>query len=600
VTDRYPAPRPTSEPDGGSRAVAFLRRLGCLCPGSADASDELDRALSFLGWSIPADAVVEAGYGAGLVAAVAVVPLVAFVPASFRIAAVPGLVAVCLGTIHTVHRGPVALAAVRRTNALGEAPGIVARTVLRMRITPTVESATAFGARSGRGPLSASLARHVDRAAGTPRSGLSGFADEWEEWFPALQRSAGLVVAAAEAPAGERARTLDRALTAVLDGTRDRMADFAGTVRGPAMALYAFGVLLPLALIAVLPAARAAGVPVSLPVVVVAYDLFLPAIVTATTVWLLVRRPVAFPPPDVDRTHPDVSGGRLGPVLVGVGVAAAAVVCLSLAMPAWTAPVGAIGGGLGAGLVARYRPIAAVRSRVRAVESGLSDALYLVGRRVAEGEAVETAVERAAEELPGETGEILGEASAVGRRLQVDVRESFLGEHGALADVPSPRIRGAAELLSAAADEGRPAGPAVVAMADHLDELESVEQAARRELSRVTGTLQSTAAVFGPLVAGATVALSRGVAVELPSAGVATGSNPALGATGTAGSAMSPAALGTAVGAYVLFLAAVLTVLSVGLERGLDPALVGYRLGRTLCSATAVFLSTVFLVGQLV
>ena len=73
---------------------------------------------------------------------------------------------------------------------------------------------------------------------------------------------------AATTGAGERARTLDRAMDAVLDGTRDRMAAFADDVQGPATAVYAFGVLLPLALVSVLPAARAAGLPATLPAVV--------------------------------------------------------------------------------------------------------------------------------------------------------------------------------------------------------------------------------------------------------------------------------------------------------------------------------------------
>jgi Flp pilus assembly protein TadB len=566
---------------------AFLARW---YPGSASGSDDLRRSLSFLGWPVEARTVVEAGYVAGGLAVALSTPLALVAPPPYRPAALPVTLVVGLGAVHAVHRMPVALATLRRTTALGEAPGVVARAVLRMRIAPTVESAAAFAAASGEGPLADSLDRHVDRAAGTPRSGLSGFAEEWAEWFPALRRSAGLVVAAADAPAGERGRTLDRALTAVLDGTRERMAEFAGTVRAPATALYAFGVLLPLALVAVLPAARVAGVPVSVELLALVYDGLLPAVVLGASAWLLVRRPVAFPPPAVDRTHPAVPSRRWPAACLGLCAGAVALAGLPAIAPDWVGPVGAVGIGVGVALVALYRPVAAVRRRVRAVESGLSDALYLVGRRIAEGEAVETAIERAATELSGETGETFGAAAAVGRRLRVDVEASFLGEYGALDDVPSPRARGTAALLSAAADEGRPAGSAVVAMADHLAELEAVEAEARRELARVTGTLRQTAAVFAPLVAGATVSLAGGIDLG----GTAEGSLG--GATGT----VPTAALGTAIGVYVLFLAAALTVLATGLERGLDPALVGYRLGRALLSAVAVFVGAVVAVGALV
>lgn len=578
-------------PDGPPVPARVVDALAGLYPASPSPGADLRRSLSFLGWAVDAESVVAAGYVAGAVAGVLAAPLALAVPPSYRFGVLPAAAAVGAGTTHCVHRLPVAAAAVVRTTALGEAPGVVARAVLRMRIVPTVESAATFAADSGRGPLAASLRRHVDRAAGAPRSGFAAFGDEWAEWFPALRRATGLVVAAADAPAGRRGRTLDRAMDAVLDGTRERMAAFADRVRGPATALYAFGVLLPLALVAVMPAARVAGLPVSLPLLVLVYDLALPGVVLAVGASLLVRRPVAFPPPPVGRDHPDVPTRRWPALVVGAGVGAGALVALPAVVPRWSVPFGAAGFGAGVALVGLYRPVAAVRRRVRAVESGLPDALYLVGRRIAEGEAVESALERAAGELHGETGAVLSEAVAVGDRLRVDVGDALLGEYGALADVPSPRARGTAALLGVAAREGRPAGTAVVAMAEHLGDLEALEREARSELAQVTGTLRATGAVFAPLVAGATVALSEGIPVGTSGAGASLGA-------GTTGIAVP--ALGACVGCYVVFLAVALTALSTGLERGFDPALVGHRVGRALLSATAVFLGTVVAVGAVV
>ncbi len=572
---------------------AAIGRLAGAWPLSVDGEwPELERALAFLGWDADTETVVAAGYAAGVgvslvAAAVAVVLAPAWVP-----------VGVALGvmTAHAVRRGPVGVARVRRTAALGEAPGVVVRAVLRMRIEPTVESAAAFAARTGRGRLATSLSDHVRRSRATPRSGLSTFADEWAAWFPALRRATGLVVAAADAPPGDRDDTLDRATATVLDGARDRMAAFADDVRAPATALYAFGVLLPLALVAVLPAARVAGVGLSLGPLVVVYDLLLPAVVLAAGAWLLVRRPVAFPPPSVGRSHPSVPSRRWPAVGLAVSLAAGSLLAVPRVLPAWTAPVAAVGLGAGGGLVWYYRPVVAVQRRVRSVEEGLPDALHLIGRRVAEGEAVETAVERTATELSDETGRVLGRAARTGRRLRVDLRAALLGPDGALAEVPSPRARGAAALLSVAAEEGEPAGRAVMLLGDHLDDLESVEREGRRELARVTGTLRHTAAVFGPLVAGATMALAAGLDAL---GGLSQAGSAAADATATA-EPLPVAGLGVAVGVYVLFLAAALTALSTGLERGLDGALVGHRVGWALLSATAVYLVAFRATGLLV
>jgi hypothetical protein len=140
--------------------------------------------------------------------------------------------------------------------------------------------------------------------------------------------------------------------------------------------------------------------------------------------------------------------------------------------------------------------------------------------------------------------------------------------------VPSGRARGVARLLGTATREGPPAGRALVETADHLDDLRRVEREARRDLAQVTSTLGNTAAFFGPLVGGATVALADAVGT----AGALEG-----GAPETAG-------LGLAVGAYVLLLAVLLTALSTGLARGLDRATVGYRTGAALLAAAATYL----------
>lgn len=605
MTPPRPGVRADPDADGPVRrpVARAIRALATVSPPvDPDPSGELVRALSYVDAGVDARAVVRGGYGAALVgglAAALIASLLAASPAAIPLAGA----AAALSFAHVVHRGPVVLAHARRTRALGAATGLVGRAVLRARIEPAPERAARFAARTGDGPLARSLGAHVRAAAGTPDSGLGRFADEWAPWFPSVERATALLAASADAPADERGRTLDRALDAVVEGTHDRMAAFASTVRAPATAVYAFGVLLPLALVGVLPAARAAGVRVTLPAFVLVYDLLLPLALLGAGGWLLLRRPVAFPPPEIGSDHPATAGRGRRAAAAGV---AAAVGGWALAPPLlapWTAPVAAAGFGSGCALVVRYRPVAAVRRRVRAVEEGLPDALAILGRRVAEGESAEAALARTAEAAPGETGAVFADAARVQRTLRVGVREAFLGERGALSDLPSRRTSGAAALLALAASEGRPAGRVVVELADQLAALRRIEREARRELASVTDTLANTAAAFGPLVAGATVALAdrmggNAVAGTGVRASAASGASaPTVGAAGPATDALATADLGLAVGAYVLWLAATLTALSVGLARGFDRALVGYRVGLALLSATAVYLGTAATAG---
>jgi VIT1/CCC1 family predicted Fe2+/Mn2+ transporter len=402
---------------------------------------------------------------------------------------------------------------------------------------------------------------------------LNSFADTWRERFPALHRSITLVEAAAAAPPEERDRTLDRSMDAILDGTRDRATDAADSLRGPSTAVYAFGVLLPLALVSVLPAAGAAGLEATLSVIVVLYDVLLPAGLVCVGGWLLAKRPVAFPPTAAgeDATRLFFSGA-VAAVAGGIGWSTA-----SLVFAPWTPPLAALGFGIGGGLFVRYRPVVLVRERTDELEEALPDALYLVGRRVADGIAVERAVADAAAELEGVAGETFEAAARRQRQLRVGIETAFVGDHGALEAIPSQRAESAARLLGMAAGAGPPAGRALIETADHLDELQRVEREARRSLGRVTSTLSNTAAFFGPLVGGATVALADSV-----------GTTEALD-----GSTPETAGLGLAIGVYVLLLSVILTSIATGLQRGLDRATVGYRVGAALCTATVTYLVAV-------
>lgn len=565
-----------------ARVDSAVETLAAITPWTPGHDTELERAVAFLDTSHDAETLVRAGDGVGVLATFGVW-LAVFAVVGAPWVAVAAALVVGFGVSALARNSPHLLATARRTRALGSAPELVSSAVLRMRLTPTTETAAAFAAATGDGRLARSLAGHVRRARGTGRSGLSAFADEWAEWFPALRRALTLVESAGAARAEERERALDSALAVTLDGTRETMAEFAAGIQGPATALYAFGVMLPLALVALLPTAGTVGLSVPLAGVVIVYDVLLPVALLGASAWLLARRPVAFPPAPIGRSHPAVPDRRWPAPLAGLATGAVGWLVVTRIAPQWTAAVTAPAVGLGVALVVAYRPMAAVRERVDAVEAGLPDALYLVGREVSRGRSVEVALDDAVELLDGATGEVLADAVRQQCQVRAGVRESLVGEHGALATVPSERAHSTAELLAVAASEGRPAGPAIVSMADHLDDLREVERTVKRDLERVTSTLANTAAAFGPLVGGATVTLAR----QMSSDGPLT-------------AAVSPAALGVAVGAYVMVLAVVLTVLATGLRHGLDRSLVGYRVGRALCLAGCVFVAGLVVTSALV
>ena len=566
--------------DGAGTAVASA--LATAYPGTAEVPDEYHRACRLLSLSTPPETVLTASYGVAVASALLAVVVVSVMRGPVATALGLGVLALSLSVAALGRYGVPFAAEAKRIRTLGAAPSLVTTLVLGATLWPSAERAAAFAGRAGTGQLAAGLERHRQRAAGTPRSGLGAFASAWGDRFPALERAVGLVESATAAPAEERPEILGRARKRILDGTRDEMAAFASSLRGPATGVYAFGVLLPLAMASLLPAAAAAGVPVTAPVLVGSYGIALPTALLVACCWLLGRRPVAFPPATIPRSHPDVPATALPSVAAGVVAGTGGWLLADAFVAAWAAPVGALGAGVGSALVVHYRPVAEVRDHVTAVEAGLPDALSAVGRRLDRGQSVEAALVEAAAETPPPTSAVIEAAVARQERLGASVEGAFLGPGGALADVPSRRARRVAVLLDTAATIGPPAGEAVTTMGEHVAALQAIERETRRDLSQVIETLSNTAALFGPLVGGATVALAGSMG------------------GGERFAAVPDTLLGPVVGWYVLVLAVLLTALSTGLHRGLDRALVGYRVGLALLSATATFLAAVVATGLLV
>jgi len=594
-----------------------------------DPDEELRRACAFLDRSLDAEEITTAAASASallgactfavaltwIVRSGAISPSLA-APFASGVAATVGWTA-----FSAVRRVPVLAAAVARTRAVGDAATVASALALSLRLAPVPERAARFAATAGTGPLHRSLHEHADNAAvtGVSDGGLSAFAAEWSEWFPALDRSVALLLAAVDAEAGdERTRLLERAVAAVEDDLRERTASFAGDLRAPVTGLYAFGVLLPLALVGTLPAAIAAGVDVPPRAFVVTYDLVLPAAVAIAAGRLLLRRPVATPIPRIDATHPGVPEGRGTALLAAAPAAAAGWFVAPLVAGGWASPVLAVGCGLGVGLCVHLHPRREIRRSIDERDRGLSDALALLGRRVADGESVEGALPAVAASLSGPTADALAEASRRRSALGVPVENALAGDGAPFGPARGSggRAAGAVTAIATAATEGRPAGDALVTHADRLQALASAERAARRELATVTGTLRDTAALFGPLVGGATVALAGRLDDIGGLGGSGTGGlHPGTGAVGStvggaghtaadavAGEAasLSPSLVGPVVGVYVLSLAATLTVLATGLECGLDRTVVGYRVGIALVTASGSFVAGHAAVAMLV
>ena len=466
--------------------------------------------------------------------------------------------------------GPAMVGRYRRRQAIGAAPALVAFVIVHLELRPSLEAALDRVADALHGQLARSLATHRI-AEPTGRRALEAFASEWADLDPSLRRSATLLRAATDIPDQERGAVLERALEIVLDGSRDRVARFGAAIRGPAMGIYAFGVMLPLALVGMLPVVASTGGAVPMVILVGLYDVLVPLGLLVASGWLAAKRPavatqevspvVFAAAPEFRRTVP-----------VGAGVAAVASVGAWLFVPGWAVPIVAAGTGVGAGLLYHLGPVRDRQSTLGSLDAGLPDALAIVGRRIADGQPVERTLGTVADRLSGPTGRLFQRADRRCDRLGTTVAGAFFGPMGALPSDASTRAGTTLELVAIAGDHGAPAGDTLQSVGQYLETLEQVEREARRELGQTTSTLRQTATLFAPAIAGATVAMATGMdAAEAP------------------GQAVDVSILGTVIGVYVVLLAVILPSLSVVLERGLDPVRMGYRSGTALVSTGVVY-----------
>ncbi|WP_435098256.1 type II secretion system F family protein [Halarchaeum sp. P4] len=546
-----------------ARVDDALVRLSRAVPDwSVPAPDDTADALEALGWHTSAADLARLAALCGLLAVVAfplltVLPLVGLVLVTYAVAAG-----------YVLLRVPDLALALHESRVVGAGPGFVARLALRVRFEPSAEAAARFAARTGDGPLADALAYRIRATAGTPDTALDAVADDLSN--PGLQRAVALVRAAVETPVADRGRVLDRALAAAHDATERHVREGIRAVRGPVNAVYAFGVILPLALVGLVPVAPAAGVTLPLGVVAVLYDVVLPLALLAAAVWVLANRPAVFP---AGRADQSVTPDYRRAAMFGLGAAVLAGIGAVVLDVAWALPVVVLCCGLGVTLAEASRAAVAVDDHAEAVSAGLPDATAVVGRRLAGGAPLETAVAAAGETIPGPTGELFAAADRTRRALGRPLDDAFFGRHGVVGPEHGSRVHGTLRLALDAATGGRAGGRVLSEVADGLDGVQRLEADARADLADLADTLVRTGGLFAPVIAGVTVTLAGNVGTL----------------DGSGGSALPVASLGLVVGGYVAWSAVVLTALGVCLDGGVRRAQLAYRVGTSLATAGACY-----------
>ena len=516
-----------------------------------------------------------------------------------------------------------------KIHTLGDIPEIQSYIVMSMKLVPNMERAIIFAADNSLRPLAKDLKKliwdiHI-RVYSNIDEALIEFADRWGKNSEYFKRSLHLVKSSTSEPdEAQRIMTLNKSLDIVLEGTKTMMDAFAAKLKTPTYVLYSIFILIPLALVALIPAVSIVGVRVDTVTLVIIYDIALPIFTLFYSEYILLQRPATFSPPNVSAGHPELSniGSTRKNIIIVTLIAGATIGSSGYLLLNYYNPFNIISTEAMAGLVLPtfpivwaitamitiyclgvYKPYKKIRDDIKQIENEFADAMFILGRRISEGRSAEEAFMHTSGTMKGSK---IGEAFADIAKNLSSMRTTLHGaifneEYGAFKDIYSDRVHTIMKLLTRSVHRSHEAaGMAIIKLADHLKELQDVETNIKRSLYDVTSTMGSTAVIFAPLIAGVTLALSEVIQKILLNISKESRNLPDEYNIGDfmneAGTGMtqsvSPDIFLLVVGIYMILLVIILTRFAGGIEYGDDKPQFMYDLGQRLPVSIMVFTVT--------
>jgi hypothetical protein len=552
------------------------------------------------------------------------------------------LVAVPLVVMNLCANYPKTHSKYLQIHSLGDIPEILSYLVMYLKLVPNLENSVKFAATESSTILASDLRKLVWDVEIRVYHGIDdaiiSFAEQWGRWSEYFKRSLHLIRSSIqERDEASRIITLDRALDVSLEGTKETMNVFANRLHQPTVILYSVGIMIPLSLVAMLPAAGLVGMKITIFQVFFIYDIILPLFILLYTRKILLMRPATFNPPSIPPDHPDllsINKHRRFMVssLIGTLVALPGVffLLIPLLFPQGSSNAFfefiADSDGLntyfpvtlffiwGAATIVTlyclsvYRPYKKVRDEMKQMEKEFSDALYILGKRISEEKSPEESFLYASQTMEGaQIAEVFRQTSYNLTAMHTNLHDAlYSDEFGSLQHVYSDRIKAILRLFVEGTQKSqRAVSASLIRIADHLKQLQGVENKIKDMLYELTSTLRSTVTVFAPLIAGVTLAITTLISRILASLSwnmaeeSVTGLSPTFSGISEAFIVenVRPEYFVLVIGIYLVELVFLLTRFTNGINEGDDKATYMYSLGKNMPMAIIVFSLTI-IIGQ--
>ncbi len=424
--------------------------------------------------------------------------------------------------------------------------------VIYMRHTPNIEGAVRFAAKNLSGPLGKDFNKllwdvqtkkkeNIDEA-------MKDYLVEWKKRNPPFVEAMNLVLSSLHQTDRERRiKTLDQAVDSVLQGTYQRMVNYANGLRTPVQAVSLLGITLPILTLVMLPMVGAFMADLITPqLIFFFYDIALPVIVYGFIQSVLGTRPTGFPVPDVTK-HPDappkgkfylkIGDNRIAipawPISITIFVVGILLFGLYINSVRGNPPnkmdvfgslpiVLGLAGMLGSYFFLQSFQLKEIRDRITSVEEEFTNASYMIGSALSEGQPLELALIKVAKNMRGsEVYDFFEKITRNIRQVGMNVEKSiFDKKEGAINLYPSLLVRSIMRILVSTSQESTEAASvAMLNIGTYTKSLHRIDDKIRDILAETISTLSFQANFIGPLITGVVVGLSTMIFLILSNLG---------------------------------------------------------------------------------
>ncbi len=261
------------------------------------------------------------------------------------------------------------------------------------------------------------------------------------------------------------------------------------------------------------------------------------------------------------------------------------------------------------------RRLIIIKRNTKALEREFSGAVFQLGNRVGDGIPVESAFSKVAESMKGTpTGDFLRIVNVNIRKLGMSVKDAiFNPQRGGLTYFPSNLIKSSMKVLVESAKKGpQVVSKSLITISGYVNNVHTISERLKDLLADIISSMKSQTSFLTPMIAGIVVGVTSMMINIINFLGTALadfGSGESVGlASGSAGLSSLTGILDVVnikdiipgyqfqivVGLFVVEMAIILSILSSGIDNGIDRVEQRYTIAKSLFVSTSLYFVITF------